>query len=733
MFFRYINSRVWSQAGSGHFNKALAKGPKTTTWIWSLHADAHDFQQSASESTAGSVGAKVFSSGLAHLSIVFFWLGGMHFHGAYFSNYSAWLKDPKTPGAQLVWSIVGQDILNQDLGGYFQSIRITSGFFQLWRSEGIVTQVHLKYAAAAALIGTIVTLWAAYFHMHISWSTSLRTLGSLSSYNRAQLAILAGLGSISWAGHQIHIALPINRLLDSGVDPSQLPSPQDLLFKDLMQVIFPGFGTGPLVDFSVYMVQKGPATEVGLNPSTGSIYLGQIASHHFFVGMTLIISGIIGLLLRRSKAGQAYPNQAFAALNNSWHSRLSINLAIAGSLSITFAHHIYAMPVYPFCGNDYATVLCLFTHHMWIGGFFIVGAGAHAAIYMVRDEGVPAGIPHAKGRIYSVNSIVQQLLGHRDIIMGHLIWVTIALGLHAFGIYIHNDTMQALGRPEDLFSDNSIQLKPLFAVWIQSLPSLFLLNALSGDAAVTGIPGFGLEVLDGKVVTMTQELGTADFMVHHIHAFTIHCTLLILMKGVLYSRSSRLVSDKVELGFRYPCDGPGRGGTCQISPWDHVFLGIFWMYNTLSVVIFHFFWKMQSDVWGVYDVSSQKVVHVTGGDWSVNSITINGWLRNFLWSQAAEVIQSYGSNLSGYGLIFLGAHFVWAFSLMFLWSGRGYWQELIESILWAHHKLKIVPNIQPRALSITQGRAVGLTHYILGGIGTTWAFFHARVVALSIS
>ena len=733
MFFRYINSRVWSQAGSGHFNKALAKGPKTTTWIWSLHADAHDFQQSASESTAGSVGAKVFSSGLAHLSIVFFWLGGMHFHGAYFSNYSAWLKDPKTPGAQLVWSIVGQDILNQDLGGYFQSIRITSGFFQLWRSEGIVTQVHLKYAAAAALIGTIVTLWAAYFHMHISWSTSLRTLGSLSSYNRAQLAILAGLGSISWAGHQIHIALPINRLLDSGVDPSQLPSPQDLLFKDLMQVIFPGFGTGPLVDFSVYMVQKGPATEVGLNPSTGSIYLGQIASHHFFVGITLIISGIIGLLLKRSKAGQAYPNQAFAALNNSWHSRLSINLAIAGSLSITFAHHIYAMPVYPFCGNDYATVLCLFTHHMWIGGFFIVGAGAHAAIYMVRDEGVPAGIPHAKGRIYSVNSIVQQLLGHRDIIMGHLIWVTIALGMHAFGIYIHNDTMQALGRPEDLFSDNSIQLKPLFAVWIQSLPSLFLLNALSGDAAVTGIPGFGLEVLDGKVVTMTQELGTADFMVHHIHAFTIHCTLLILMKGVLYSRSSRLVSDKVELGFRYPCDGPGRGGTCQISPWDHVFLGIFWMYNTLSVVIFHFFWKMQSDVWGVYDVSSQKIVHVTGGDWSVNSITINGWLRNFLWSQAAEVIQSYGSNLSGYGLIFLGAHFVWAFSLMFLWSGRGYWQELIESILWAHHKLKIVPNIQPRALSITQGRAVGLTHYILGGIGTTWAFFHARVVALSIS
>lgn len=46
------------------------------------------------------------------------------------SNYSAWLKDPKhyVPSAQLVWSIVGQDILNSDIGNYFQGIHITSGF-----------------------------------------------------------------------------------------------------------------------------------------------------------------------------------------------------------------------------------------------------------------------------------------------------------------------------------------------------------------------------------------------------------------------------------------------------------------------------------------------------------------------------------------------------------------------------------------------------------------------------
>ena len=90
-------------------------------------------------------------------------------------------------------------------------------------------------------------------------------------------------------------------------------------------------------------------------------------------------------------------------------------------------------------------------------------------------------------------------------------------------------------------------------------------------------------------------------------------------------------------------------------------------------------------------------------------MTINGWLRDFLWSQSSQVIQSY---------------------VMFLFSGRGYWQELIESIIWAHKVVVAAPAIYPRALSIIQGRAVGVAHYLLGGIVTTWAFFEARAVDL---
>ena len=352
---------------------------------------------------------------------------------------------------------------------------------------------------------------------------------------------------------------------------------------------------------------------------------------------------------------------------NSWHAQLSMNLAIAASLSIAFAHHMCrSICIYPYCASDYPTVLCLFDHHMWVGGFLIIGAGAHASIFIIVSGDTKNSF------------ILLKVLNHRDGISSHLIWVSIALGLHSFSLYIHNDTLQAFGRREDIFNDSSIQLKPVF----------------------------------GKI--FMQELTTADFIVHHIHAFTIHVSLFILLKGTLYARNSRLVSDKWRLGFRYPCDGPGRGGTCQISPWDHIYLAVLWMNNSLSVVLFHYFWKMQSDVWGI-----------TGG-FGVHSTSINGWLRNFLWSQPAQVIQSVSTSISGYGFIFISAHFIWAFSLMFLYSGRGYWQELIESILWAHHKLKIMPHIQPRALSISQGRAVGFIHYILGGVGCTWAFFHFK-------
>ena len=57
------------------------------------------------------------------------------------------------------------------------------------------------------------------------------------------------------------------------------------------------------------------------------------------------------------------------------------------------------------------------------------------------------------------------------------------------------------------------------------------------------------------------------------------------------SRSSKLMPDKVSFGYGFPCDGPGRGGTCDISAFDGLYLAIFWMLNTVGWITFYWHWK----------------------------------------------------------------------------------------------------------------------------------------------
>ncbi|MCX5983595.1 MAG: photosystem I core protein PsaA [Nostocales cyanobacterium LacPavin_0920_SED1_MAG_38_18] len=722
-------------AKPGHFDRSLTRGPKTTTWIWNLHALAHDFDTHTSD--LEDISRKIFAAHFGHLAVVAIWLSGMLFHGAKFSNYEAWLADPLgiKPSAQTVWSIVGQDILNGDMGGGFRGIQITSGLFQVWRGWGITSSFQLYVTAIGGLVLAGLFLFAGWFHYH-KRAPKLEWFQNVESMLNHHLSVLLGCGSLGWAGHLIHVSAPINKLLDAGVAAKDIPLPHELLFDTAkMAALYPGFASG-LTPF--FTLNWGAYADIltfkgGLNPVTGGLWMTDISHHHLAIAVLFIVAGHMyrtnwGIghnikdILEAHKGpftGEGHKG-LYENLTTSWHAQLATNLAFLGSLTIIIAHHMYAMPPYPYLATDYATQLCIFTHHIWIGGFLIVGGAAHAAIFMVRDY----------DPVVNQNNVLDRVIRHRDAIISHLNWVCIFLGFHSFGLYIHNDTMRALGRPQDMFSDSAIQLQPVFAQWVQNLHTLAPGNtAPNALQVVSHAFGGGIVAIGDKIAMMPITLGTADFMVHHIHAFTIHVTVLILLKGVLYARSSRLIPDKANLGFRFPCDGPGRGGTCQVSGWDHIFLGLFWMYNSLSIVIFHFSWKMQSDVWGTVDADG-TVNHITGGNFAESAITINGWLRDFLWAQATQVINSYGTELSAYGLMFLGAHFVWAFSLMFLFSGRGYWQELIESIVWAHNKLKVAPTIQPRALSITQGRAVGVAHYLLGGIATTWAFFHAHILSV---
>ena len=136
-------------------------------------------------------------------------------------------------------------------------------------------------------------------------------------------------------------------------------------------------------------------------------------------------------------------------------------------------------------------------------------------------------------------------------------------------MFIHNDTLQALGRVEDVFGDSSISLRPIFSTFASNLVTNLGIIIADSDSP------YYLFLVKEQFQPITQVSGTTEFMVSHIHAFTVHTAALISIKGLLFSRGSRFVSYKFNVGFRYPCDGPGRGGTCQISSWDHIYLVTF--------------------------------------------------------------------------------------------------------------------------------------------------------------
>jgi photosystem I P700 chlorophyll a apoprotein A1 len=370
------------------------------------------------------------------------------------------------------------------------------------------------------------------------------------------------------------------------------------------------------------------------------------------------------------------------------HRSLSLSLLGLSAASSSFSALLLSpSPVL----TDIPSSFALFAHHALIGSLFSLGSAAHSALSAVRTSPPPG------------------LGSQRDILHGHLVWACTFLGAHSVGPLCHNDSLSALGRAADLLSDRALELRPIFALAASAL--------ISPQLAPTA---------DGHRALAPHDASSADFLVSHVHAFSAHVTSLLLAKGIFYSRDSRFVSSKGDLGWRFPCDGPGRGGSCQISAWDHLFLGAFWCFNGAAVLLFEILWGRQS-CWGALSTAGFTAIDPS---FSSSALSVCGWLRDFLWNESGQVMGGYGSSLAPYTLLFLLSHFVWSLSLMFLFSGRGYWQELVESILWAHLKLRVVPSLSPRALSITAGRAVGLVHFLAGGVGAAGTFSVGRLLGV---
>nr|GFA79253.1 photosystem I P700 chlorophyll a apoprotein A2, chloroplastic [Tanacetum cinerariifolium] len=185
----------------------------------------------------------------------------------------------------------------------------------------------------------------------------------------------------------------------------------------------------------------------------------------------------------------------------------------------------------------------------------MIGAFAHGAIFFIGDYNPEQ----------NEDNVLARMLEHKEAIISHLSWASLFLGFHTLGLYVHNDVMLAFGTPE-----KPILIEPIFAQWRQSAYGKtsygfdILLSSTNGPAFNAGrsiwFPGWLNAINENSnslfltigpgdfLVHHAIALGPGDFLVHHVIALGLHTTTLILVKGALDARGSKLMPDKKDFG-----------------------------------------------------------------------------------------------------------------------------------------------------------------------------------------
>lgn len=557
------------------------------------------------------------------------------------------------------------------------------------------------------------------------YKTGMSTLYSISSIllgNSLRLthhtASLMGFGSVAWAGHIVHCAIPASRGLPPAFDYyNSLGSTVGLYGGSQLSMTLDS-------ENHVFGSQTGAGTSLltflsGFKSDTSSLFLSDIAHHHLALGVLLIwTSSLYSSMykafshrIREANIGNSFGLTGyFSYMNSSLHLQLSVALLSLAVVVSWVANLVVAVPSYVYSSLDFAAVSACYIHHTWISSFLLMGAFAHLSIFYVRDF-----VYSGEGSLGQC--VLSRLILHKAPLISHLSWASLWLGFHTLALFIHNDVLSAFGDPK-----SRILVEPIFEHSKLALGSESKLSAV-----------LSLCLTDKPFGNIGSSLFSSDLLLAHAVALGLHTTVLILLKGTLDGPGSRLFPDKAVFGYAFPCDGPGRGGTCDISSWDAFYLAAFWMLNTNSWLIFGFHWKvisLASSSASISDLLVTSTKKLSG--YNDSSQTLNGWFRDYLWFNSGSLIRGYdpsGSNdLAVWAWTFLAAHLLWATSFMFLISWRGYWQELIEIIAYMQQNTPLLNDVwnssfySPVALSIVQARFVGLVHFAAGLIVTYAAF-----------
>lgn len=554
-------------------------GRCATSKYFQILGNIHDVQSYFGIDNRSSLTIQVFLCHWGHLAITFIWLSRIQFHIGSQGNYQLWECNP----------INGIPIAHAIFDPHFALEEITNniahnGIYNNLLCLGFNSVFHLyKIVITNELLG-LCSIGLAFIHfiyIDVIILQSNKSFSNVSSQHQYKfdltiwpfkllrvyfdlgnqginfhIGILFGFISIRWSAHLVHLAIPISRGCLKGDTIIHTRSKQfytanwidDIVYNDKDQNIYfhsAHSGSSIITFFG------------GLKSNTIALYLTDIAHHHLSLGILFVLVSHVYSSFYKGFSNQSqlslygFGNLSvllfIVLLSKSLHLELSlgcITLAIITSImseqiSVVFVPYVYLC-------YDYITTVALYVHHEYIASTLMMASILHTVISFITDYSVLA--------IQQVsNPILYKMKGQSN---SHLSWICLYLGFHTLGLYIHNDTVIAFGEPSC-----QIQIEPLFGM---SFSTRFKVSFL---------------------------IGPGDLLIHHAIGVGLHISILILLKGALDSPGSQLIPDKINMSVSFPCDGPIRGGTCDISAFDCIYLAFFWMLNTNGWLSFYFHWK----------------------------------------------------------------------------------------------------------------------------------------------
>ncbi|MGK7878664.1 MAG: photosystem I core protein PsaB, partial [Crocosphaera sp.] len=463
------------------FSQDLAQDP-TTRRIWYGIATAHDFE-THDGMTEENLYQKIFASHFGHIAIIFLWTSGTLFHVAWQGNFEQWITDPLNirPIAHAIQDPhFGQgaiDAFTQAGASYPVNVAY-SGVYHWFYTIGMTTNGDLYQGSIFLLILSALFLFAGWLHLQPKFRPNLAWFKNAESRLNHHLAGLFGVSSLAWTGHLVHVAIPEARGQHVGWDNFLFTPPHPAGLLPFFTGNWGVYAENPDTASHVFGTAEGAGTAIltflgGFHPQTEALWLTDIAHHHLAIAVIFIIAGhmyrtnwgighSIKEILNTHTPPEGTPfggaigaghKGLYDTINNSLHFQLGLALASLGVITSLVAQHMYSLPSYAFIAKDYTTQAALYTHHQYIAGFLMVGAFAHGAIFFVRDYDPEA----------NKDNVLARMLEHKEAIISHLSWVSLFLGFHTLGLYVHNDVVVAFGTPE-----KQILIEPVFAQFVQA-------------------------------------------------------------------------------------------------------------------------------------------------------------------------------------------------------------------------------------------------------------------------